>query len=68
MHGVVHSCHEDSLRRLDELEAYGISYARTEVEVIGYDGQRYQAFAYTGLPDKLKDWLATFASLFEHCD
>lgn len=57
VHGVVHSCKEDSLSRLDELEAYGISYDRIEVEVIGYDGQCHKAFAYTGLPDKLKSGL-----------
>ena len=58
VHGVVHSCHEDSLRRLDELEAYGITYERIEVEVVSYnEGQHYKAFAYTGLPEKLKDGL-----------
>ena len=57
VHGVLHQCHDDSLRRLDELEAYGISYERVEVEVTGYGGQKYKAFAYTGLAEKLKSGL-----------
>ncbi len=57
VHGVLHQCRDDDLRRLDELEAYGISYHRREVKVIGYSSQQYKAFAYTGLPDKLKSGL-----------
>ncbi len=57
VHGVVHSCHADSLRRLDELEAYGISYDRIAVDVTSYDGQRHKAFAYVGLCDRMKDGL-----------
>ena len=57
VHGVLHQCHDGNLQRLDELEAYGISYDRIEVEVTGYSGQRHKAFAYTGMPDKLKSGL-----------
>ena len=57
VHGVLHQCHDDNLPRLDELEACGTSYARIEVEVIGYSGQQHKAYAYTGLPDKLKSGL-----------
>jgi hypothetical protein len=47
--GVVHTCEDSHLRKLDKIEAYGVGYDRVEVEVLTDDGL-VRAQAYVGLP------------------
>lgn len=47
--GVVHTCEDSDLAALDRMEAYGVGYDRTEVEVLT-DAGPVRAQTYEGLP------------------
>ena len=49
VHGVVHTCEDANLASLDRMEAYGVGYDRTEVEILTDVGS-VRAQAYVGLP------------------
>lgn len=55
VHGVVYTCKDTDLDALDELEALGVSYARTLVDVTTYAGEQVRACIYVGIPAKLRN-------------
>ncbi len=52
--GVLHCCNEADLAALDQMEAYGVGYDRTVVDIETVQGAE-QALAYVGLPDFVND-------------
>ena len=53
VHGVLYACDDRYLPVLDELEAVDVAYARRELEVETYDGERRVAYVYVGLPARV---------------
>lgn len=53
VHGVLYACDDRYLPVLDELEAVDVAYARRELEVETYGGERVVAYVYVGLPARV---------------
>jgi sulfite reductase (NADPH) flavoprotein alpha-component len=52
--GIVHTCEDGDLARLDAMEAYGIGYTRIPVDVTTKNGT-VKALVYIGLPDQINE-------------
>lgn len=55
VHGALHGCRGRDLKKLDQLEAVGVTYRRVETSVTAYSGRRVRAYVYIGLSEILDD-------------
>jgi sulfite reductase (NADPH) flavoprotein alpha-component len=58
VHGVLYGCNDHALAVLDELEALGVAYRRTQMTVRTYSGREASAYVYVGLPDVTSEGLS----------
>lgn len=55
VHGMLYGCLDEASTLLDALEAVGVSYERSEVEVETYSGEMVKAHIYVGIEERLRE-------------